>query len=126
MKQLFWCLILVFLFCLSTAVVISAGELENQLLEAIKRGDISSVRLLLDKGANVNALVKEPGSEHTALRMAAFHGNMGLVWLLIEKGARLNMKDDNGDTALSIAEKYESHDGPHETVRMLKAAGLRK
>jgi len=44
----------------------------------------------------------------TALHSAVHRGNLALTKLLIENGASTELKMDNGDTALSIAER-EGH-----------------
>jgi ankyrin repeat protein len=49
----------------------------------------------------------------TALHSAAHRGNLKLVRLLVESGAEINLKMDNGDTAISIAE----NDG-HKEVKV--------
>jgi ankyrin repeat protein len=58
------------------------------------------VQLLLDKGANVNAL------DHkfwTPLHRAAFSGNTSSAVLLLKKGADVGAMDVNGQTPLHIA-----------------------
>lgn len=40
-----------------------------------------------------------------ALHSAAHRGNLKLVMLLVTHGAEINVKMDNGDTAISIAER---------------------
>jgi hypothetical protein len=57
------------------------------LFDAAKRGDINTVKDLIDKGANVN----EMGSQLTALAMAASQGNVDVAKLLVDKGANIDI-----------------------------------
>ena len=76
-------------------------ELDDQLWEAARKGDVATVRALLDKGANVNARFRY-GT--TALFKAAERGHTEVVKLLIERGADVNVKDTfYGATAMTWA-----------------------
>ena len=121
-----------------------------QLTEAITGGGGAPfVRLLLDKGADVNAANKDGSTaiSHTAaqgnsealallldkgadvnatdkdgttlLMDAARHGQAEIAKLLLEHGADANKANKNGDTALQMAEK-QNHP---EIADMLRAAG---
>ena len=51
---------------------------------------VEQVKMLLEKGANVNAKSQHPGSgdtDRTALDLAKFHGNTAVVGLLLKSGA---------------------------------------
>jgi ankyrin repeat protein len=61
------------------------------------------VRLLLEKGADINMRGVYNFSKRTALTLAAWHGHEAVVRLLLEKGADVNMKGDLGVTALYCA-----------------------
>ena len=63
-------------------------------------GDIESVKLLLDRGAKINAATQDGW---TALHFACLRGDEGLVQLLLDRGADLNMTTKSGMSALSIA-----------------------
>ncbi len=78
----------------------SAGELDNQLIQASKKGDVVQVKALLAKGANVNARGK---NDETPLMVAAKAGNTETMQILIDKGADLNVKDTGCITALMWA-----------------------
>jgi ankyrin repeat protein len=78
---------------------------------AAGRGNLKALRLLLKKGADVNAKDRSGG---TALMGAASRGRTVLGWTigkghlkvieaLLEKGADLNAQDDTGRTALEMA-----------------------
>lgn len=75
-------------------------------------------RLLLDRGANVNARA-EHGT--TALMMAAERGHGALVEMLLEAGAEIDATDDNGRTALAAA----GFAGHAEVVALLKSYGAK-
>jgi len=61
-------------------------------------------RLLLDKNPDVNACDK---SDNTPLMIAALHNNAEVVKLLLERGANPEMRNETGQTALDISEKYK-------------------
>ena len=58
------------------------------------------VRLLLDKGAYINA---KDSYERTALHLAAFDGHKDIVQLLLDRGADVNPKDGDGYTPFHYA-----------------------
>jgi ankyrin repeat protein len=70
------------------------------------------VRLLLNKGADINAKDKYG---NTALHNASDRGKDKVVRLLLNKGADINAKDKYGQTALHIA----SGSGKDEVVSLL-------
>jgi ankyrin repeat protein len=59
-------------------------EINEELLNACKDGNLKKVKQLLEKGADVNAREYEYG--WTALMLAALNGHKEVVELLIEKG----------------------------------------
>jgi len=76
----------------------NANEITETLIVASKEGNIEIVKLLLDKGANVNAKDKRDG---TALMIACVKGYQTIVELLLDnKGADVNAKNNKGDNAL--------------------------
>ena len=90
------------------------------LMFAANMGRDAVIRLLLDAGATVNVRRVCDGS--TALMMAAEYGYPRSVRCLLAAGADPELKDDNGDAALALAELYQ-HD---ECVILLKAAKKRR
>jgi len=62
--------------------------------------DFRSLKLLLQKGADVNAKNKDDG---TPLHKAIILENIEIIKLLLEKGAKINILDKNGVSALYIA-----------------------
>lgn len=77
----------------------------NALHSAIAKENYGLSKLLIENGANVNAVQMQ---NVTALHSAVHRGNLDLVKLLVENKASITLKMDNGDTALIIAER-EGH-----------------
>ena len=75
-------------------------ELDNQLIEAIKDGDITIVKDLIERGANVNhaSIVGD-----TPLIIAGNRGHLEIVKYLIEHGADVNQANNKGNTSLTWA-----------------------
>ena len=63
---------------------------------------INMVKLLLDKGADVN---KKTEYGKTPLHYACIGDNLDMAKFLIDNGADVNAKDDNGETSLHIISK---------------------
>jgi ankyrin repeat protein len=89
---------------------------ETALANAANRGDLATVKLLLDKGADVNS-VDYRG--YTPLMQAAYCDDASpeLIRLLLAKGADINAKGE-GETPLSLAAKR----GETEITRLLREA----
>jgi Ankyrin repeats (3 copies) len=92
-------------FVLLTSVLATAQdpkqELNNQMWEAARKGDVAAVAAALDKGADVNAKFRY-GT--TALFKAAERGHADVVKLLIARGADVTIKDTfYGATAMTWA-----------------------
>jgi ankyrin repeat protein len=84
------------------------GHFGNTPLKVVAvRGDLHAARLLLDAGAEVNA-VNEDG--FTALHHAASHGHTEIVALLLERGAFLEARNADGRTPLELARLLGKHD----------------
>jgi ankyrin repeat protein len=65
-------------------------ELNDQLFEAVRKGDAAAVTALLDKGADVNARFRYG---MTALFKAAERGNADVVKILLDRGVDVKVKD---------------------------------
>jgi uncharacterized protein len=97
-------------------VLDEAGQ--TPLMWATERKNIGMAKLLIDKGANVNAVGLRVASGATALSLAAINGTAPLVRFLIERGA--DIKAQPGDkTLLSWAAGF----GHEDVVSVLLDAG---
>jgi ankyrin repeat protein len=65
-------------------------ELNDQLFEAVRKGDAAAVTAALDKGADVNAKYRYG---MTALFKAAERGNADVAKVLVDRGVDVNVKD---------------------------------
>jgi ankyrin repeat protein len=92
-------------------------ELNDQLFEAVRKGDVAAVTAALDRGADVNAKFRY-GT--TALFKAAERGNAQVAKVLLDRGADVKVKDTfYGATALSWALQNDHAD----VVRLLLEKG---
>jgi ankyrin repeat protein len=89
---------------------------QDRLINAVKANDVSAVRALLDKRADVNA-VQADGT--TALHWAVEHDAGEIVQLLIRAGANVRATNRYGATPLWLA----SLNGNAATIGMLLEAG---
>ena len=96
-----------YILVLSLAVfVITAVFYMQSFQYAIDSNNIERARLLIEKGADINA--KDKGG-WTLLNWAIGKNNTEISRLLIEKGAAVNAKSNNGITPLYLAiEKYNT------------------
>lgn len=72
------------------------------LMEAASGGYVDVGRVLLDKGADVNA-TPVPSSRDTALTIAADKGHVRFVELLLHRGAAVEVKNKKGNSPLWLA-----------------------
>uniref|UniRef100_W8AVD4 Ankyrin repeat and KH domain-containing protein mask n=3 Tax=Ceratitis capitata TaxID=7213 RepID=W8AVD4_CERCA len=84
------------------------------LMEAASGGYIDVGRVLLDKGADVNA-APVPTSRDTALTIAADKGHLKFVELLLSRGAAVEVKNKKGNSPLWLA----AHGGHLSVVEIL-------
>lgn len=71
-------------------------------MEAASGGYVDVGRVLLDKGADVNA-PPVPSSKDTALTIAADKGHYRFVELLLSRGAAVDVKNKKGNSPLWLA-----------------------
>jgi hypothetical protein len=86
------------------------------LMAAVARGQVSLVKDLLARGAEVN---DKDDEGQTALIKAAANGHAAVVKLLLTAGAEVNEKDNQGRTAAALAKAG----GHTEVVAILRATG---
>jgi hypothetical protein len=67
-----------------------AGQAEDDLLDAIRKGDAAAVKVLLDQGVGVDTKYRY---DRTPLSFAADRGHLEIVTLLLERGADAGAKD---------------------------------
>ena len=101
------------LFVLIVAVQGCAGTYGSLHL-AVANKDPFAVKLLLERGENVNA---KNLSGWTPLMQAAFVGHVRIAQMLLESGADPTFTNKNGETALSIAQSR----GHTEIVELLQS-----
>ncbi|XP_064416489.1 ankyrin repeat domain-containing protein 17 [Latimeria chalumnae] len=88
------------------------------LMEAASGGYAEVGRVLLDKGADVNA-PPVPSSKDTALTIAADKGHYKFCELLISRGAHIDVRNKKGNTPLWLA----ANGGHLDVVQLLVQAG---
>ena len=72
--------------------------------QAVSNGDQTTVRLLIDRGDNLNT---QNTAGFTPLMDAAAIGHLGIARILLEHGADPTLVNRQGETALVIARKYD-------------------
>src|ERR1039458_621250 len=78
----------------ATAVALLAGDVNDDLLNAARKGDLDTVKALIEKGAPVEA--KTPYGQ-TPLYLAAMSGHEAVVQVLLDPGRKTNAR--RGDTS---------------------------
>lgn len=76
------------------------NNLDQDLFNAVREGDVTAVIELIKKGANVDA---RDGHRHTPLMYASFFGNAKICSVLLALKADVNARDIQNDTALILA-----------------------
>jgi hypothetical protein len=72
------------------ALALFAGDVNDDLLAAARKGDLASVQSLLEKGATIET---KTSYGQTPLYLAAMNGNDAVVQFLLDKGANAQVKD---------------------------------
>ena len=75
---------------LATAAALFAWDANEDLLDAARKGDLDTVKALIEKGAPIEA--KTPYGQ-TPLYLAAMKGHEAVVQFLLEKGAKADVTD---------------------------------
>src|SRR4051812_17602527 len=103
--------------CVLFMAMPNQSHLNHELLRAVGHKDIRWATDLLKRGASVDTKDNDPvantlfqllnhghtESGYTVLMIACVEDNVPLVQLLLENGASVDMKDDNGSTALMFS-----------------------
>jgi len=94
------------------------------LMEAVERGQLTIVNMLLESGADPNQVGRYEGwvqpviGEGSALMLSAKAGRVDLVRVLLDHGANPTATDVYGYTALRVAEQY----GQGEMLELIRAS----
>ena len=86
---------------------------ETALIRAAAFNRTDVIRLLLQKGADVN---KRDRFGNTPVHWAALNNSTEAIAMLIEHGASINITNDEGDKPIDLAHRY----GSEAAVRMLE------
>lgn len=78
----------------------SGAQAPSDIWTAAKMGDTDTLRLVIDRGTDVN---KRDALRVSPLQWAAMYDHPEAIALLVQNGAGVNAKDDNGSTALHSA-----------------------
>ena len=87
-----------------------ARSIDKDLIIAAGAGDAEQVRILVQEGANPNALALDAW---TPLTTAAREGHLEAVKVLLDSGAKIDAPEGGGNTALFWAAFYDHRDVIH-------------
>jgi ankyrin repeat protein len=104
------CLLLI----LTSFIAVAAAR--PAIIEAVRKGDKEALRLLIQKGANVNEAEADGA---TALHWASYRDDLQSIDALIKAGAKVNAANELGATPLWTA----AQNGSESTVKRLLDAG---
>jgi len=105
------------IIALSALAAPALAATPDDLLDAVRRGDLAGVKSALDAGVPVDAPFRY---ERTALSFAADRGNLEIVRLLLDRGADPNKKDTFYNATAMTWAVEKSHVG---IVRLLIERG---
>ena len=87
-----------FVFCMAY------GARSPAITGAAMNGNLVAIRLLIDRGADINNVGRNP-TRFTALHHAAVGGHVDAVVMLLAAGARTDLKDFRGRTPADVAKR---------------------
>ena len=107
---------------------------DDALTGAFWTGDLEKMRLLLDYGASINAQDRRFDHRTGLMEAADWPGgeggserqNLTMLKFLLARGAKVNLRDEDGKTALYYAKRFNKRNGGREAVRLLLRAGARE
>ena len=111
-------MLLVFIAVFALWATVAIAGVNEDLLEAAKRGDVPAVQRFIADGADVNT---KDDNGLTALIAASFNGHKEVVQTLLDQGADVNAKMNDGATASMFAIK----NGHKEVRELLVRAGAK-
>ena len=80
---------------------------ENPFFKAAKMGDTETLKILLQKGANIEA--RTYGDNQTALHLAADGGHQAAIQFLLDKGANIEARDPEVTALyLAVAQRHQA------------------
>ena len=82
------------------------GETATPLAVAISKGDIATVKKLINYGIDIN----QRSNDMTPLMIAARYNQVEIINLLLDKGAKLNTTNKKGFSALKYAQLSNAKD----------------
>ncbi|HZE71227.1 MAG TPA: ankyrin repeat domain-containing protein [Pyrinomonadaceae bacterium] len=100
----------------------SKRAIRTPLMVAIENNDPDMIKALVKRGAEVNG---RGGSDITPLMFAAIGGTPRVVQALLDAGADVSLRDNEGKTALALAEQDKTGLWKSEIVELLKRAGAK-
>ncbi|KAK7067319.1 hypothetical protein SK128_015865 [Halocaridina rubra] len=100
------------------SAVAGAGNPEEALEQALRRGDTSALETALSAPVNVNKTIKdEDGNDCTALHIAARMGHARAVQMLLKANANPKVVDGQGKSPLHWAAMYDHPEVISELIK---------
>lgn len=100
MKRAIIGFIMVFFLVVETFAATSESYLDNYMMMAVKKGDIATIKLLKEKGANLNIKDKKGNS---LLMLSIYLGYDNIFEYLIKNGANYLLTDNSGRSPLILS-----------------------
>jgi ankyrin repeat protein len=78
----------------------TSAQVNTELFHTCRTGDIETVRVLLERGADIEA---RDSDNWTPLHVACAWGHLAVTRLLLDAGADMNVRDNDGHAPLNVA-----------------------